>query len=76
MKSAWRIWAKALGQKDGRNNREADIIASIRTLIVVAYMVTNTAIVANAIKHWNDSGVNVYICADKPNGGYWCTKRN
>ena len=76
MKSAWRIWAKALGQKDGRNDREADIIASIRTLIFIAYMVTNVAIVANAIRHWNDKGINVYVCADRPHGGYWCTKRN
>ena len=53
-KSAWRIWAKALGQKDGRNDREADIIAGIRTVILVSYMVTNIAIVANAVRHWND----------------------
>lgn len=76
MKSSWRIWAKALGRKDGRDNREADIIAGIRTLIVVAYMVTNVAIVANAIRHWNDKATNIYICADKPRGGYWCTKFN
>ena len=53
-KSVWRIWAKALGQKDGRDDREADIIAGIRTLIFVSYMVTNMAIVANAVRHWND----------------------
>ena len=34
--------------------READIIASIRTLIFICYMVTNVAIVANAVRHWND----------------------
>ena len=54
MNKVWRIWAKALGQKDGRNDREADIIAGIRTLIFVSYMVTNMAIVANAVRHWND----------------------
>ncbi|QBQ75027.1 hypothetical protein RW110999_149 [Cyanophage S-RIM4] len=53
-KSAWRIWAKALGAKEGKNDREADIIASIRTLIFVSYLVTNVAIVANAVRHWND----------------------
>ena len=53
-KSAWRIWAKALGAKEGKNDREADIIAGIRTLIFVSYMVTNMAIVANAVRHWND----------------------
>ena len=54
MDKAWRLWAKALGAKDGSTNRDADIIAGIRTLILVAYMVTNGAIVANAIRHWND----------------------
>ena len=52
--SMWRIWAKALGQKDGRDDREADIIAGIRTIILVSYMVTNIAIVANAVRHWDD----------------------
>ena len=55
MKNVWRIWAKALGQKDGRDDREADIIACIRTFILVSYMVTNIAIVANAVRHWNDN---------------------
>ena len=49
----WRIWAKALGEKYGRTDREADTIAGIRTLILLAYMVTNVAIVANAVRHWN-----------------------
>ena len=50
----WRIWSLALGRKDGRDDREADIIACIRTFILVCYMVTNVAIVANAVRHWND----------------------
>jgi len=53
-KSIWRIWAKALGAKEGKDDREADTIACIRTLIFVSYLVTNVAIVANAIRHWND----------------------
>lgn len=53
-KSLWRIWAKALGAKEGKNDREADIIACIRTFILMCYMVTNVAIVANAVRHWND----------------------
>ena len=53
-KSAWRIWAKALGAKEGKSDREADIIAGIRTLILVCYMVTNVAIVSNAVRHWNN----------------------
>jgi len=53
-KSAWRIWAKALGAKEGKDDREADIIAGIRTIIFISYLVTNMAIVANAIRHWDD----------------------
>ena len=53
-KSLWRIWAKALGEKSGKDDREADIVAGIRTLIFISYLVTNVAIVANAIRHWND----------------------
>ena len=54
MNKIWRIWAKALGAKDGRTDREADTIAGIRTFILICYMVTNVAIVANAVRHWND----------------------
>ena len=57
-KSLWRLWAKALGEKDGRTDREADIIASIRTVILICYMVTNMAIVANALRHWNNVNSN------------------
>ena len=57
-KSAWRIWAKALGEKSGKDDREADIIACIRTFIFVSYLVTNVAIVANAVRHWNDVNSN------------------
>jgi hypothetical protein len=54
MRKIWRIWAKALGAKEGKNDREADIIAGIRTFIFISYLVTNVAIVANAVRHWND----------------------
>ena len=57
-KSLWRLWAKALGEKDGRTDREADIIASIRTFILICYMVTNMAIIANALRHWNNVNSN------------------
>ena len=53
-RKVWRIWAKALGQKDGKDDREADTIACIRTLIFITYLVTNVAIIANAVRHWND----------------------
>ena len=50
----WRIWAKALGEKYGKTDREADIIAGIRTLIFISYLVTNLFIISGVIRHWND----------------------
>jgi hypothetical protein len=48
----WRIWAKALGEKTGKDNREADKVAIIRTCIVLCYVITNIFIVAGVIRHW------------------------
>ena len=49
----WRIWAKALGEKYGRDDREADLIAGIRTLIFISYLVTNIFIISGVIRHWD-----------------------
>ena len=49
----WKIWCKALGQKEGKSNREADAVAVIRTLILLGYMVTNSFIMAGVVRHWN-----------------------
>jgi len=54
MKSAWRVWAYALGQKEGKSDKEADVIAIIRTLIMIQLLVTNCFIIAGNIRHWND----------------------
>jgi hypothetical protein len=50
----WRLWAKSLGEKHGRSDREADIIAGIRTLIFISYLATNFFIISGVIRHWND----------------------
>lgn len=52
MKRLWRVWAKALGEKSGKSNDEADQIALVRTLIVVFYIITNLFIIAGVIRHW------------------------
>ena len=57
-KTIWRIWAKALGEKGSKCDREADIIAIVRTFIFITYLITNIAIVANAVRHWNDNDYN------------------
>jgi hypothetical protein len=48
----WRIWAKALGEKAGATDKEADIVALVRTAIVFCYIVTNMFIVSGVIRHW------------------------
>ena len=53
-KGFWRLWAKSLGEKSGKNDKEADNVAIIRTIIFLTYLITNVAIVANAVRHWND----------------------
>ncbi|CAB4162890.1 hypothetical protein UFOVP787_166 [uncultured Caudovirales phage] len=49
----WRLWAKALGEKQGNNDKEANTIALIRTFIVFSYIITNLFIIAGVIRHWN-----------------------
>lgn len=50
----WRWWAKAIGEKASKCDRESDTIAVIRTCIFITYLVTNCFIVAGVIRHWND----------------------
>jgi hypothetical protein len=52
LRKLWRIWAKALGEKAGNTDKEADRIACIRTAIVLTYIITNCFIVAGVIRHW------------------------
>jgi hypothetical protein len=51
----WRLWAKALGEKASKCNKESDKIALIRTFIFVSYLITNAFIIAGVIRHWNDN---------------------
>ena len=48
----WRLWAKALGEKTGVSNQEADYVAIVRTIIVLTYIITNCFIIAGVIRHW------------------------
>ena len=54
VKKLWRVWAKALGEKSGKSDKEADTIARIRTFIFVQLVITNCFIIAGNIRHWND----------------------
>lgn len=58
--TVWRLWAKALGEKASKDDRESDNIAGIRTFIFFTYLITNLFICAGVIRHWNDK-TEVYV---------------
>jgi hypothetical protein len=61
-KTIWRLWAKSLGEKASKCDRESDTIALVRSFIFITYLVTNCFIVAGVIKHWNDNQpIEIYI---------------
>jgi len=51
----WRLWCKALGTKATSHDKESDIVAILRTVVLAAYMITNAFIVAGVVRHWNDA---------------------
>jgi hypothetical protein len=52
LKYWWTLWAKAIGEKAHTNDRVADKVAIIRTLIVLLYIITNFFIIAGVIHNW------------------------
>jgi hypothetical protein len=66
-KAAWRWWAKALGEKASKCDKESDKIAYIRTFIFATYLITNAFIVAGVVRHWNsDQPIEIYIHNEVP----------
>jgi hypothetical protein len=55
-KKMWRLWAKALGEKAHADNKQADKVAFIRTLIFLQVVVTNFFISINIILNWIVNG--------------------
>jgi hypothetical protein len=53
-KTVWRLFAKALGEKASKCDKESDTIALIRTFIFTTYLITNAFIIAGVVRHWND----------------------
>ena len=52
VKSVWRLWAKALGEKIGENDKEADQVALFRSLIILQAIITNVLISINILITW------------------------
>ena len=59
-KTLWRWWAKSLGEKASKCDKESDKIAVIRTIIFATYLITNCFIIAGVIRQW-DRKTEVYI---------------
>jgi hypothetical protein len=49
-KNLWRLIAKSLGEKAGKNNQEADKIALIRLLMFLSILITNCFIVYGVLR--------------------------
>jgi hypothetical protein len=62
-RNAWRWWAKAIGEKASKCDRESDRIAVIRTIIFATYLITNCFIVAGVVRHWNDNIPQETLCS-------------
>ena len=56
-RTVWRWWAKALGEKASKCDKESDLIAIIRTVIFSTYLITNLFIIAGVIRHWNKNEI-------------------
>ena len=46
----WRLIAKSLGEKSGKDNKEADKIAIIRLLMFLSIFITNSFIVFGVVR--------------------------
>jgi hypothetical protein len=53
-KTVWKWFAMALGEKASKCDKESDVVARIRAVIFLTYLITNCFIVAGVVRHWND----------------------
>ena len=48
----WRLWAMSLGEKASDDSREADLVAIIRTIVVLVNFITCFFIMSGVVHHW------------------------
>ena len=48
----WKLWAKSLGEKASDDPKEADIVALMRTVIVIVNFGTCFFIISGILRHW------------------------
>ena len=50
----WKIWKYALGSFADDKTRDYDnVVAILRTIILLTYLITNAFIISGVIRHWN-----------------------
>lgn len=52
IRRAWEVWAKALGEKADVDNRTSDLVAVVRTVIVLVNVVCALFIMTNIVHNW------------------------
>ncbi len=48
----WKLWCMSLGEKASDDSREADMVAIMRTIVVLVNFGTCFFIVAGVLRHW------------------------
>jgi hypothetical protein len=50
VKHIWRLIAKSIGEKSGTDDKEADIVATIRLIITIQILLTNFLIIFGVLR--------------------------
>ena len=48
----WKLWAMSLGEKASEDSREADLVAVMRSIIVLVDFITCFFIISGVVHHW------------------------
>ena len=48
----WKLWAMSLGEKASEDSEEADLVAVIRTIVVLVNFITCFFIMSGVVHHW------------------------
>ena len=48
----WKLWAMSLGEKASEDSQEADLVAIIRTIVVLVNFITCFFIMSGVVHHW------------------------
>ncbi len=60
--NVWRLIAKSLGEKSGKDDHEADQVAFIRLIMFLSIFITNGFIVYNAVRTHHFPNYEIQRC--------------